>query len=345
MCFLRLFLLIPLWLGVFLGLGCGGSSSIEQVETSRSIGKIKFDDRISRRYFRLISEDLERIDSVPINPHSIHAAQMKETMGLDDASPESMRNWLEDRVAYVLGENFPHHSLGQAAVVQEVSLTSNSIITKMMNMGAHFFYEYFWKIGKKYILNIPGHGRVTIESPRTGVIELGEGHFMLSDENKTEDLRNISYSLIRLSTFYHEARHSDGNSRSSSWWLKKSDLIMSDSDNDLWDQLFPGKDRELVQKAGSLGFFHVSCPPTHLLKGNLACDFNQNGPYTVGAEFLQAMLDSCQMCSEKDREVLRSTILDYHYRRLDYVPYSPPGENQVLPPIRQDSVEWHADPQ
>ncbi len=336
--FRQFFLLISLGLGSLFGINCSRSSSIEQVETGRSIGKIKFDDRISRRYFRLMAEDLERIGSVPLKPHSIRNAQIKHLMGLDDVSPESLRNWLEVRVSHVLGENFPHHSLGQVGFVQETSLTPVSM-TAMMNMGAHFFYEYFWKIGKKYILNIPGHGRVSIESPRTGVIQLGAGHFMRSDGEENENFGNIAYSLIRLSTLYHEARHSDGNSKSQ--WFGMNDPIIKNQN--LWDQLFPGEDPALVMKTGSLTFRHVKCPPVlKLYAGKYACDFNQNGPYTVGAEFLQAILNSCRMCSVKDREVLNTSMLDSYYRQLEVVSYSP---DQSKPSVQQYSVEWDAEPE
>lgn len=116
------------------------------------------------------------------------------------------------------------------------------------------------------------------ESPRVGIIQIGEGLFMEELTLNNKNPASIANSINRLATFFHEARHSDGN-------------------------------------GSSLGFAHSNCPPGHDYAGAAACDENLNGPYTVGATMALEMLKGCEdSCTEREKEILKLVVLDSQNR-------------------------------
>lgn len=116
---------------------------------------------------------------------------------------------------------------------------------------------------------------VPIASPRAGIIEIGP--VLFADRyliNKTEKDAAIN-SYNRAATLLHEARHSDGN-----------------------------------EVNGSLGFFHNNCPDFHDLKGVAACDFNGNGPYSIGGVFMYETAKKCTDCKEEEKAGLLARAYD-----------------------------------
>lgn len=112
------------------------------------------------------------------------------------------------------------------------------------------------------------------ESPRVGIIQIGEGLFMKELTLNNQNPNSVANSINRLATFFHEARHSDGN-------------------------------------GSSLGFAHSNCPTGHDYAGSAACDENLNGPYTVGATMALEMLKGCEdSCTEREKEMLKLVVLD-----------------------------------
>lgn len=120
--------------------------------------------------------------------------------------------------------------------------------------------------------------KAVAESPRVGIIQIGEGLFMKELTLNNQNPNSVANSINRLATFFHEARHSDGN-------------------------------------GSSLGFAHSSCPPGHDYSGAPACDENLNGPYTVGAIMALEMLKGCaDSCTEREKEMLKLVVLDSQSR-------------------------------
>ncbi|MBC7370687.1 MAG: hypothetical protein H7326_03925, partial [Bdellovibrionaceae bacterium] len=101
-------------------------------------------------------------------------------------------------------------------------------------------------------------------SPRVGIVQVPDSFFS-SDNQKPAKLID---RLLRITTIFHEARHSDGNGT-------------------------------------SLGFLHEVCPVGHMLEGKLACDKMENGSYGVEARFQRVLSRNCAKCSNEDLEVLR----------------------------------------
>ena len=116
-------------------------------------------------------------------------------------------------------------------------------------------------------------------SPHRGFIQIGEGLFLprLRVNPAAQDLP--ANSVERLSTFFHESRHSDGHGK-------------------------------------SLGFTHAICPEGHPYAGYPACDKNLNGPYTVGAQVLKTMAQACGDCSVKEKTIMKMIEADSRSRIL-----------------------------
>lgn len=170
---------------------------------------------------------------------------------------------------------------------------SSSAKVVMSNMGSALY------LGGKTLgivmgVRMKGIGRIPVTSPRTGVIMVGEGLFydgyFGSDIPKDSPVR----SGFRMATFFHEARHSDGNGK-------------------------------------SLGFLHGLCPAGHDYAGLGACDRNLNGPYTVGALVQEHMAANCSSCSEREREALRVFALESRSRIISQRDGQSPTEWDAAP--------------
>lgn len=156
--------------------------------------------------------------------------------------------------------------------------------TVMSNIGAALYLNgkqenqlYGLKVARGFLR--PSK-KVIIKSPRSGIIQIGEGLFAPELTINRENENALANTIFRMGTFFHEARHSDGN-------------------------------------AESLGFTHATCPDDHDYAGAAACDENLNGPYTVGKVMLDEMTKACgSNCSEADKEILNLMIIDNASRIL-----------------------------
>lgn len=240
----------------------------------------------------------------------------KETlkvMGMDNLNAETATAWLNQRVSYVISENalslfnllikriifvdqtdldFPNagiipYSLTKSILKQNYVERLNEKdegFTVMSNIGTALYYGgkserqvYGMKISRGLLKKAI---KVSATSPRVGIIQIGEGLFAPELTVNRDDKDALANTIFRLGTFFHEARHSDGNAK-------------------------------------SLGFFHSNCPAGHDYADQPACDENLNGPYTVGKVMMAEMAKACEdNCSEKDKQTLKLLILDSANRVL-----------------------------
>lgn len=221
-------------------------------------------------------------------------------LGLNSLDANTSTKWLEDRVNYVIEENafsvvkllikkviqveregvtFPN----QDVVPYALGLDDQKAVTVMSNIGTGLYLAgkqerkvYSMKISRGLLKKSI---KAVAESPRVGIIQVGEGLFMEQFSVNAKNPGSIANSVNRLGTFFHEARHSDGN-------------------------------------GVALGFTHSKCPAGFgYLSGEYACDDNLNGPYTVGAIMTAEMLKACgDQCSEAEKEALKMQILDSYSR-------------------------------
>lgn len=258
---------------------------------------IVLSEKIKNGLMKKIERDMTVLDNMKYkeaNPRTL------EVMGLPALNTASASKWLNDRVNYVIEENaltvfkllvkrviyveqdgvsYPNANvLPYSQDIGNQFVNKEEGITVMSNMGAALYMGgktekklYGMKVSRGLLKK---QIKVTIDSPRAGVIQVGEGLFdprlTVNNENPTA----LANSLNRLATFFHEARHSDGN-------------------------------------GVSLAFAHSKCPAGHDMEGLYACDENLNGPYTVGAVMMTEMIKSCDgNCSEREKEVLKAIALD-----------------------------------
>jgi hypothetical protein len=142
----------------------------------------------------------------------------------------------------------------------------------MSNMGTAIYMH-----GKQNakLLGLQGSdGKIMpMRSPRDGLVQIGEGLFQERLRVNPERVDLPANRLARLSTYFHEARHSDGNGK-------------------------------------SLGFAHAMCPVGHAYQGYYACEKNLNGPYTIGAMVLKKLTAACSDCSAKEKTTLQMIQAD-----------------------------------
>jgi hypothetical protein len=120
---------------------------------------------------------------------------------------------------------------------------------------------------------------IPVTSPRVGLVQIGEGLFFKKFQVNPEVPGAPANSVSRLSTIFHEARHSDGHGE-------------------------------------SLSFGHAYCPSGHAYEGYPACDRNLNGPYTIGAQMLKTLTQGCGDCSIKEKTILKAIEADSRSRVL-----------------------------
>ena len=270
------------------------SATVIQADEIVLSAKIKkaYKNKINRDMY--VFENLNFQEPIP---------QTLQIMDLSSFNKSSLSKWLNDRIKYIIEEDatsfkkqrfngalkivqndviYPNATTApyfqNSANLEKIASQESDSMIVMSNIGAALYYS-----GKStnplYGMKIPNgflkkSTKVVIDSPRSGVIRIGEGlfHNILTVNSQNPDA--FSNSINRLSTFFHEARHSDGN-------------------------------------AASLGFFHTKCPAGHSYENESACDENFNGPYAIGALMTLEMLKACDdACSENEKEVLKLVALD-----------------------------------
>ncbi len=257
--------------------------------------ELVFSSNISSGQRSTLKRDLQQLENM-----SFSAAADSKTlslMQLNDLNSYSALQWLHERVSVVL-EDGPSNRLNITAVpfrdypVTAVPAVEKALpppssgsgrgVTVMSNIGTALYHS-----GKSTdkLLNLTvktgvfSRHKVTIDSPRAGIIQIGEGLFMRRYLlNKTNDAA-LSNSLGRMAVFFHEARHSDGRGQ-------------------------------------SLGFFHAVCPTDHDFAGSHACDRNLNGPYSIGAQMMKEFIKNCHECNAAEKEQMRLRYLDSMNRVL-----------------------------
>jgi hypothetical protein len=130
-----------------------------------------------------------------------------------------------------------------------------------------------------------GEDLVKVDSPRVGIIMLGPGF--------SPRLNRLS----RAGIFVHEARHSDCTGG-----LPVSDL----------ERIAAG----LPPLQESCGHSHAICPAGHDYAGLPACDQHAWGAYAVQNVFFKAVLESCDSCSEEERQIALAEYADSASRIL-----------------------------
>lgn len=258
-------------------------------QAAKSNVDIKFSKGISKKERKVMAKDLSVLENLEF--HLDADEETLKIMDLQKLNSETAVKWLEERVQYVIEEtasskleknikieqnfyNFENAHI-DPTIERPTSKPSGKGVTVMSNLGAALYYA-----GKssKSLFSYPirvgtfKKESVKLSSPRAGLIMIGPGHFMERFNYDQENKKAEANSYSRLATFFHEARHSDGNGK-------------------------------------NLGFFHAVCPDGHDFQGYNACDRNLNGPYSVGAQMVKEFLKNCDNCSDEATERMKLSYL------------------------------------
>jgi hypothetical protein len=263
--------------------------SILSVMISLSVSaKMTFSSGVKSAHEKAISNDLKFLSNFQFKKDA--GSETLKVMEIDSLDSKTLADWLSSRVSYVIhDQKFTKLKLFQAArfwdyeypnikpIIEQAKVkpTGNGV-TVMSNIGTAIYYTGKSNnslLGIKIKTGILKSKKVNMTSPRTGVIQIGEGLFMRRLQINRSEPSSKSNSMGRLATLFHEARHSDGHGK-------------------------------------FLGFFHAVCPKGHDFEGLNACDRNLNGPYTVGANILKEFLKNCESCDEYESERLKLRYLD-----------------------------------
>ena len=275
--------------------------------SGRALG-MELDSAVPAEQARSIQNDLALLGRL----HYREGASAQETRKLlhikGDVNGSSLSHWLNERVALVVSEQLDlEHSLVVApgkAVYPEADrfpqldppknkpesapapsdAPQRKPVIVMANLGSAF---YLMAKQNKVLIGLKktAGGVLPLVSPHGGFIQIGEGLFLKAFQVNPDGQDAPANSISRLSTFFHESRHSDGHGE-------------------------------------TLGFMHAICPEGHAYAGYPACDRNLNGPYTVGAQMLKTLAESCDQCSVREKTILKMIEADSRSRILKTFPGS-----------------------
>ena len=273
--------LIVLTLSALSLMGCNKNSTSG---FSTKIG-IVLDGSVPEDQRDLIDLDLSNLSRLNL---SVSSSDL-QVLNVNSFSGSDLVGWLTTRVHFIVGEDFDYAE--QASIVGTLSyrpqifsstlldddfLAQNSLVTIMVNIGSAL-YRYGKNNSEVLTLDVGGQ-RIYVRSPRVGVIQSGEGLFSSWSVRGTSS-NTLANSLIRLSVFFHEARHSDGN-----------------GDN--------------------VTFPHAMCPDWHDYGGNYSCDSSSNGPYVVDSIMLRNLRSACVGCSNTEIQTFKAFQADAESRLL-----------------------------
>lgn len=263
---------------------------------------MEFSAKLPENQLQYMKSDLDLLQNTNLVVRD--AEEFGKVFGLENANTPMIQKWLEERVKYIVAEEFdykkdtvelsgrliaPNYVFPQMDPVKpkpaddkEEEQAAKKGITVMANMGAFVYLlnKFSFGSGAKALVFENESGEeslIPIDSPRIGLVQVGEGHFMERLQINKENLDASANGYQRLATLFHEGRHSDGNGK-------------------------------------GLSFLHGNCPLGHYFEGVPACDKNLNGPYTVGAIILKTFVDSCEDCSDVEKEKMRLRFLDSYGR-------------------------------
>lgn len=262
---------------------------------AEEFGGLKFHSTVEKAQVDSLKSDLRYLYKNPISsPDKEFLSVAQFAVG----DGPYMHNWLVNRIQYIFGENykfdkkdmvllpgkFPATPLPDLPEPEEKSGPKvfnegeePRAVTVMSNMGGAFYL--MGKMNKIFIgFNFDAE-KVYVKSPRAGLLQVGEGLFM-PGFLFNKDVNHPSNSIFRMSTLFHEARHSDGNGKHT-------------------------------------GFLHAKCPQGHPMAGNYACESVANGPYTIGGLSERHLVKNCSICSTAEKTALSAEVADSFGRIIE----------------------------
>ena len=257
------------------------SVSFTLVMLSMAAKAVEFAGNISPQTAQMLSGDLDLLSRLQWGRDT---SEILHVFKVNDVNARTMQQWLDQRVHYILDQNHalngstivPLNPVSQANVDNRYRINNqvNQYVAAAVNIGTNLYVSSL-QTGMKLAFDIKGVGLVSVKSPRVGIIQILPPFLMpLSQSGDFSDPMDFVNRVYRLSTLFHEGRHSDGH-------------------------------RE------HLGFAHSVCPKNHSYEGISACDSSSNGAYRISALFIESVLKGCEVCTYGEKEALRVIQADY----------------------------------
>lgn len=258
------------------------------MNTSLADVNIKLSSKIKKSQKKAIKSDLSVLEKFSFSKEG--SDDFLKVFDLKSLTSSALEEWLDQRVSWVIPQTdfkklklidagfvvYPNKNELPEIETPTVKPTGKGVVV-MSNIGTAIYYigkQSSKRMGVKISRGLfKSKEEVMLDSPRAGVIQIGEGLFMRRMQVNRQKDNSVANSLGRLQTFFHEARHSDGHGK-------------------------------------NLGFFHAVCPKGHDYAGLNACDRNINGPYTVGASLMKEFIRNCDDCTTTEKETMKIIWLD-----------------------------------
>ncbi len=262
-------------------------SCLSSAHALEEFGGINFQSSVPADQVTSLKNDLRYLFTTPVTESD---AEFLATTGLSAGTGDHLHNWIYNRVRYIVGESYDlqrnfrarpklFFKYPKSPLPDGMSGNSINVVQIVMsNLGGAVYLT-----GKKadVLLGLDMDGDlVSVKSARTGILQVGSGLFYDGFWINKTDVNAPSNSVSRLGTLFHEARHSDGNGKST-------------------------------------GFLHDICPAGHQYEGHAACEVSGNGSYTVGALSERHMVKNCSSCTTEEKTILVARIADSFNRVFD----------------------------
>ncbi len=287
--------LILLSLAVLALTGCGKKNcyepaALQSFGSNADASDIYMDSTVPPEQQSQLKKDLALLGRVNLSENTEDSC----TVGIKEFSGTSLVQYMKTRVRYLVGEKYDYKnptvskrdskkttvyaSLGNRGVGHTYPVKPqqlSEVVTVMTNVGA-YLYLISRPDSELITINVFGSD-LSINSPRDGIIQVGEGLFTANKIPGSETGSMVN-SLLRLAVMMHEARHSDGHGKHAA---------------------FP----------------HEVCT-SGTYKDHAACEIYSNGPYSVQATITKKFIEACTSCSTKDIDGMMRLQADYESRVL-----------------------------
>lgn len=285
---------VALVMTVFLGIlpSCGShSTSDKEPDMQPSItidpvpNQIQYETYVPQERKEALNEAISFIYKFPLSQQEYSSTKLMRIMKISDVNPGTLQNWLEKRVHIIIDDDNSYDSRKSFAdtpvkypepdefptFFETKSFSKDDSEPQLVMSNVGASY-YFDGKKKKQLVKVRVQGVGEVPIISPRVGILQIGPGLFPDFGRR--VQNIVLAAMRAETLFHEARHSDGHGKTAA-------------------------------------FGHSKCPSGHDYAGYYACDVAKNGPYTIGAELIKGLLESCQYtCTELTKSVLKVLYYD-----------------------------------
>lgn len=255
----------------------------------------------------LVQQDVQKISSLnSAGPQAFDGRYNGYfTQIFGGTSGANVLNYFNTRVKYFISSNDDAHLETQSrsgslpAFLNDDSNDTNSDVrVGAINIGFSYWFSGLIK-NEYYIIDL-NQQRIPVDSPRVGIIQLGDGYTEIGFDTNGNQVHIPSE--YRQAILMHEARHSDCTGG-----LTDADIASAKQLEGTTD--FPSNYSRI-----SCGHLHVVCPASHSYAGYYACDKEAWGAYAVGAVYSDALTTSS--LSDSDEQIMAEAALDNYDRLL-----------------------------